>query len=94
MEKGIRILFVLFNLTDHELGMGANPIYSSEARPAFSQLSFAQPAAAAVMFSRLVQVETNHANHNGSMRLTPSACLFLSALLDEMDCSGGDDDDR
>lgn len=32
---------------NEQLGIGANPIYSSEARPAFSQLSFTQPTAAA-----------------------------------------------
>ncbi|CAD6210659.1 unnamed protein product [Miscanthus lutarioriparius] len=43
-------LFVMHG-SENCLGIGANPIYSSEARPAFSQLSFTQPTAAAAHYS-------------------------------------------
>ncbi|NP_001140297.1 uncharacterized protein LOC100272342 [Zea mays] len=38
-------LFAIHGSSENCLGIGANPIYSTEARPAFSQLSFTQPAA-------------------------------------------------
>jgi len=73
----------------NELGIGANPIYSSEAWPAFSQLSLTQPTAAAavILFTGIMLMVL-------VLKFTSWTCLFLSALLDEMDGSSGGDGDR
>lgn len=62
-----------------EPGIGANPIYSTEARPAFSQLSFTQPAAdtAAVIFSKPSIASIMHAD-GSILYIETYACLFLS----------------
>ena len=53
----------------NELGIGANPIYSSEARPAFSQLSFTQPTAAAAVILFIL------------FKLKPSSIMLMVLVL-------------